>query len=65
MEKISKYNLEIDFQNGILLYNALTDKILPVSYKDYAILETLMEHFRNFQVNIQICMRHLKNRDSL
>jgi uncharacterized protein len=46
--KISKYNMEVEYNDGILLYNALTDKILPISYKGYAVIETLMEHLPVF-----------------
>ena len=48
-DKASRYNIEIEYYNGILLYNSLTNRILPISLKDYSIIETLMEHFdRNF-----------------
>lgn len=46
---ISKYNVEIEYDNGILLYNSLTDKLLPISYNDYAVIETLMENLQVFQ----------------
>jgi uncharacterized protein len=46
---ISKYNVEIEYDNGILLYNSLTDKLLPINYPDYAVIETLMEHIPEFE----------------
>ena len=47
-DKLSKYNFEIDYDEGFLLYNAMTDTILPISLEDYAIVETLMEHLPEF-----------------
>lgn len=46
---VSKYNVEIEYDNGILLYNSLTDKLLPINYTDYAVIETLMEHIPVFE----------------
>jgi len=43
-DKISRYNIEVKYTNGMLLYNALTDALLPVDFKDCAEIETLMEH---------------------
>ena len=47
-EKVSRYNMEIEHTDCMLLYNALTDALLPVSFKDYALVETLMEHLPTF-----------------
>jgi len=44
MEKVSKYNVEVEHSDCMLLYNGLTDALFPLSYKDYAAIETLMEH---------------------
>lgn len=43
-DKLSQFNIEAEHSNGILLYNTLTNKLLPVSFQDYAVIETLMEH---------------------
>lgn len=48
-DKASRYNIEIEYYNGILLYNSLTNRILPISLKDYSIIETLMEHLPTFR----------------
>lgn len=48
-EKTSQYNMEVEHASCMLLYNALTNKLLPVSFKDYTIIETLMEHLPEFQ----------------
>ena len=47
-DKLSKYNIEVEHSDCLLLYNAMTDRILPISYKDYAIVETLMDHLPVF-----------------
>ena len=47
-DKVSKYNIEVEHTDCILFYNTLTNKLLPISYKDYAVIETLMEHLRDF-----------------
>jgi hypothetical protein len=39
--KVSRYNIEIEHTNSMLLYNQLTDKIFNASYEDYAVIETL------------------------
>lgn len=46
--KISKYNIEVEHNSGMLLYNALTNKLLPISFQDYAVIETLLEHLPEF-----------------
>jgi len=48
-DKVSKYNSEAEHSDCILLYNTLTDRLLPVSHKDYAVIETLMENLQVFQ----------------
>ena len=48
MEKISKYNIEVEHSDCMLLYNGLTNALFPVNYKDYAAIETLMEHLSVF-----------------
>lgn len=48
-DKVSFYNIDIEYQNGVILYNSLTDSILAVSFKDYSIIETLMEYLPIFQ----------------
>ena len=48
-DKVSRYNIEVEHTNCMLLYNALTDALLPVSFEEYAIVETLMEHLKEFQ----------------
>ena len=47
-DKVSKYNIEVEYENGILLYNSLTNRIFPVTTNDYAVIETLMEHLSVF-----------------
>jgi uncharacterized protein len=47
-DKASRYNIEVEYANGMLLYNALTNKLLTISFKDYAVIETLMEHLPEF-----------------
>ncbi|GHT70497.1 radical SAM/SPASM domain-containing protein [Bacteroidia bacterium] len=46
--QVSRYNIEVEHTDNMLLYNALTDKLLPVGFKDYAIIETLMENLDAF-----------------
>ena len=48
-DKVSRYNIEVEYDKGILLYNTLTNKILPISFADYAVIETLMEHLPTFR----------------
>ena len=48
-DKVSRYNIEIENDNCILLYNTLSNKILPISFKDYASIETLLEYLPEFQ----------------
>ena len=48
--KVSEYNIEVDYCNGVLLYNTLTNKLLPVSFEDYTVIGTLMEHLPEFEV---------------
>lgn len=48
-DKVSRYNIEIENENCILLYNTLSNKILPISFKDYASIETLLEYLPEFQ----------------
>ena len=49
-DKISKYNIEIEYTNGIMLYNSLTNMLLPVKFKDYSVIETLLEHLNEFLI---------------
>ena len=49
MKKVSIYNIEVEYSDGILLYNTRTNQLLPISFKDYAVIETLMEHLPTFQ----------------
>lgn len=48
-DKLSKFNIEVEYNNGILFYNALTNKLVPINFQDYAVIETLMEHLPEFQ----------------
>ncbi|MDR3061608.1 MAG: hypothetical protein LBU57_05785 [Dysgonamonadaceae bacterium] len=48
-EAVSRYNIEVEHSDCMLLYNALTDKLFPVSFKDYAVVETLLEHLPEFE----------------
>lgn len=48
-DKVSYYNFEVEYTNGILLYNALTDTVFPMSFKEYSVIETLMENLTVFQ----------------
>lgn len=48
-DKSSRYNIEVDYKDGILLYNALTNKLLPVNFKDYSAIETLLENLSVFK----------------
>lgn len=48
-DKLSRFNIEAEYNNGILLYNALTNKLLPINFQDYAVIETLMEHLPEFR----------------
>lgn len=56
-DKLSKYNIEVESTNCMLLYNALTNKLLPVSFQDYAVIETLMEHLPEFRKRYPILYR--------
>jgi len=47
-DKLSKYNLEIEYDDCMLLYNFLTNRLLPVDYEKYAVIETLLEHLPEF-----------------
>jgi uncharacterized protein len=47
-DKVSKYNIEVEHTDCILFYNVLTDALLPISFEDYAVLETLLEHLPEF-----------------
>ena len=47
-DKVSNYNIEVEHTDCMLLYNALTNALLPVSFKDYAVIETLLEHLPEF-----------------
>ena len=40
-DKVSSYNMEVEHTDCMLLYNALTDALLPVSFEDYAVIETI------------------------
>jgi len=40
--KVSMYNIEVEHRDCMLLYNALTDALLPVSYEEYAIIKALV-----------------------
>jgi len=57
MISLSKYNFEVKHNVGMLLYNAMTDRILPINFEDYAVVETLMGHLPVFLKNIRICMQ--------
>lgn len=48
-DKVSYYNFEVEHPNGILLYNALTDTVFPMSFKEYSAIETLLENLTVFQ----------------
>lgn len=43
-DKVSRYNIEIEYYNGILFYNLFINRILLISFKDYFIIEILMEY---------------------
>ncbi len=47
-EKVSRYNIEVEYKDSLLLYNTLTNKLLPVNCKDYAVIETLLENLPVF-----------------
>ena len=40
--KLSNYNFEVEHDEHVLLYNGLSDKLLPVSYEEFSALETLL-----------------------
>lgn len=48
-EKVSRYNIEVEYKDNFLLFNTLTNKLLPVNYRDYAVVETLLENLPVFQ----------------
>ncbi len=48
-DKLSKFNIEVEHSSCVLLYNSLTNKLLPISFQDYAVIETLMEHLPEFR----------------
>ncbi|GHU63866.1 hypothetical protein FACS1894123_07540 [Bacteroidia bacterium] len=47
-DKVSRYNIEVEHSDCMLLYNTLSNALLPVSFKDYAVIETLLEHLPEF-----------------
>jgi len=47
-DKVSGYNIEVEHSDYMLLYNTLTNGLLPISYKDYTVVETLLEHLPEF-----------------
>ena len=47
-DKLSRYNMEVEYNNKILLYNTRTNKLLPVKLEDYAVIETLMDNLSVF-----------------
>ena len=47
--KLSNYNFEVEHDEHVLLYNGLSDKLLPVSYEEFSALETLLEHLDVFE----------------
>ncbi|EXZ03140.1 4Fe-4S single cluster domain protein, partial [Bacteroides fragilis str. DS-208] len=60
-DKVSRYNIAVEYDDGVLLYNTLSNKILPISAKDYAVIETLMENLLTFQSrfpNLYVAFRH-------
>ncbi len=48
-DKISIYNIEVEYDDCILFYNTLTNALLPISYKEYSVIETLLEYLSDFQ----------------
>jgi uncharacterized protein len=48
-DKISNYNIEIEYANCILLYNTLSNNLLPIQCTEYAIIETLLEYLPEFK----------------
>jgi len=48
-DKVSKYNIEVEYSNCMLLYNGLTNALLPVSHKEYAIISTFMDYLSEFE----------------
>jgi uncharacterized protein len=61
MTKASRYNIETEHSDFILLYNALTNALLPISYKDYAVIETLMENLPVFSKKFPDLYRAFQN----
>ena len=43
VNKVSRYNIEVEHNDCILLYNTLTNALLPLSIENYALIETLLE----------------------
>lgn len=48
-DRPSRYNIEIEIDNTVFIYNSLTDMVLPVSFGDYAVIGTLMDNLLIFQ----------------
>lgn len=47
-DKVSRYNIEIEYNDCILLYNSLSNNLIPISIKDYTVVETLMDYLPEF-----------------
>ena len=47
-DKVSIYNIETEHTDCMLLYNALTDKLLPTNFENYTVIEALLEHLPEF-----------------
>ena len=59
--KVSNYNIEVGYDKGIILYNSYTDKMMPMSYKDFSIVETLMENLFVFEEKYPLLYRSFVN----
>lgn len=49
MSKLSRYNFEVEHDECLFLYNGLSNKLLQITYDEYSVLETLLEHLPEFE----------------
>jgi uncharacterized protein len=60
-DKISKYNVEMEHTDCMFLYNTLSNALLAISYEEYAVVETLLEHPTIFNDKYPALYQKMKN----
>lgn len=60
MDKESYYNIEVEYNNGVILYNSLSNSIVYFTNEEFSVVKPLMENLKEFSIKYPLLYENLK-----